>query len=57
MYSVITLESAALDTTIKWPFWLHMLQLNAHQRSVPFENLTSLPVCSTFIWSVTKHNV
>jgi hypothetical protein len=27
---------------IQWSFWLQMLQLNMHQRSVLFENLTSL---------------
>ena len=42
---------------IKWPFCLQMLQLNAHQQSVLFENLTSLPFCSTFIQTVTQHNL
>ena len=42
---------------INWPFWLQMLQLNTQQQSVLFENLTSLPFCSTFIQTVTKHNL
>jgi len=41
----------------KRPFWLQMLQLNAHQQSAPYENLTSLPFCSTFIWTVIKHKL
>ena len=36
---------------------LQLLQLNVHQQSVLFENLTSLPICSTFIQTVTKHNL
>ena len=31
-----------------------MLQLNTHQQSVLFKNLTSLPFCSTFIGTVTN---
>ena len=37
VYAVIALETTGLDTPIKWPFWLQMLQLNAHQKSVPFK--------------------
>jgi hypothetical protein len=55
VYVVITLETAALDTP--WPFWLQMLQLNAHQWSVLFENLKSLPFCSTSIRTVAEHNL
>jgi len=45
-----------MDTLNKWLLWLLMLQLNVHQKSVLFENLASLPFCSTFIRTVTKHN-
>ena len=55
VYVVINLETAALDTT--WPFWLQILQLNAHQRSVLFENLWSLPFYSTSTRTVTEHNL
>ena len=46
---IITLENAALDTPNKVAFWLQILQLNVHQKSVLFENLRSLTFCSTFI--------
>jgi len=42
VYALIALETAGLDTPIKWPFWLQMLQLKVHQQSVLIENLTSL---------------
>jgi hypothetical protein len=34
-----------------------MLQLNAHQQSVHFENPTPFPFCGTFIQTVTKYNL
>jgi hypothetical protein len=34
-----------------------MLQLNAHQQSILFQNLTPLPFCGTFIRTVTMHNL
>ena len=57
VYALITLETVALDTLNKCLLWLQMLQLNVHQQSVLFENLASLPFCSTFIRTVTKHNL
>ena len=57
VYAIITLETAALDTPNKVVVWLHMLQLNAHQQSVLFENIASLPLCSSFIQTVSKHNM
>jgi len=47
--AIIPLRTAALDTPNEVAIWLQMLHLNAHQQSVLFENLTSLPFCSTFI--------
>ena len=46
--AIITLETVALIHLIKWLFWLQMLQLNAHQQSVLFENLTSFPFLQHF---------
>ena len=57
VYAVKTLEPAALDIPNKVAILFKMLQLNAHQLSVLFENLISLPFCSTFIRTVTKHNL
>ena len=57
VYAVITLETAALETPKKWPILLEMLQLNAQQKSLLFENLTSLQFCTTVIRTVTKYNL
>jgi hypothetical protein len=57
VYAIITLRTAALDTANEVGVWLQMLQLNAHQQTVLFENLTSLPFCSAFIRTVTAHNL
>jgi len=48
VYVVITCKLLLWIHPIKWPFWLQILQLNAHQQSVFFENLISLPFCTTF---------
>jgi len=43
----------------KWPFWLEMFQLNAHQQSVLSENLTkspSLKYCHTNCYLKTLSN-
>jgi hypothetical protein len=47
VYAVMTLETAALDTSNKWPFWLQMLQPNSRQQYVHFENMTWLQFCGT----------
>jgi hypothetical protein len=57
MYVVITLENAAHDTPNKVAVLDTYAQLNAHQKSVLFENLTSLKFCSTFIRTVIKHSL
>jgi hypothetical protein len=57
VYGVITLETATPETPNKVVVWLQMLQLTAYRQSVCFEYLTSLPFCSTFIRTVTKHNL
>ena len=57
MYVIITLETAALDTPNKVAVLLQMLQLNMHQQYDLFENLRSLPFCSTLTQTVTKHNL
>ena len=54
VYVIIT---AALIHLINWPFSLQMLQLNVYQQFDHFENLVSLPFFSTFIQTVTKHNL
>ena len=41
----------------EWPFRLQSLQLNVHQQSILSENVTSLPLCNTFIQTVSKHNL
>jgi len=55
VYVVTTFGTAALDSEVA--VWLETLQLNAHQQSVNFENLTSLLFCSTFIQTATKYNL
>jgi hypothetical protein len=57
VYAFKTLETATLDTPIKVAILFKMLQLNLHQLTVLFENLTSLPFCSIFLRTVTKHNL
>jgi hypothetical protein len=53
VYAVnITSETVALDT----PNNVAVFQLNAHQRSVLFENRTSPSISNYFKWSVTEHN-
>jgi hypothetical protein len=42
VYANITLETVALDTPINVAFSSQMLQLNAHQQTVFFQNITSL---------------
>jgi len=39
---------------MKWPFWLETLQLNAHQQSALFANLTILPFCSASMRTLTN---
>jgi hypothetical protein len=41
---------------IMWQFLSQMLQLNVHQRSVLFQNWTTLPVSTSFTWTVMWHN-
>jgi hypothetical protein len=41
---------------IIWQFLSQMLQLNAYQRSVLFQNRKSLPFFDSFTRSVTQHN-
>ena len=52
VYAVTTLGLLLWIQLMKWPFWLQMLQLNVHQQSVLFKNLTSLPFCSISIRTV-----
>jgi hypothetical protein len=59
MYADITLESVALDTPYNLTvffFLSQMLQLNAFQRSVLFQNGTSLLFSDSFTRTVTLHN-
>jgi hypothetical protein len=56
-YAVITLETAALDTSNEWPFWIQIPQLNGHQQYVRFENITWLRFSGTLIRTVTKHSL
>ena len=49
--------TAALNTSNEVAVWLQMLHPKAHQQSLLFENLTSIPFCSTSIRSITKHNL
>jgi hypothetical protein len=55
VYAYITLETVALDTPKIWQFLQQMIHLNAHQRSVLFQNWTSLPFSDSLTWVVTQH--
>jgi len=56
-YACITLEIGALDTPNKVALMVGDAQPNAHQQFVFFENETSLLFCSTFVRTITKHNL
>ena len=56
VYAVMTLETSALDTPNKWPFWLQMLQLNLHQQYARFENMTWLRFCDTSIRTLGSYD-
>jgi hypothetical protein len=56
VYVDITLETAALDILNNVAVLSQMLQLNAHQPSVLFQNRTSLPFYYSFTRPLTQHN-
>jgi hypothetical protein len=57
-HAIITLDTAALDTPNKVAVLVtDAPAINAQQQSALFENLSSLPFCSTFIRNVTKHSL
>jgi hypothetical protein len=57
VYADITLETvAALDIPKNVQFLSQMLQLNAHQRSVLFQNRISLPFSNSFARTIIRHN-
>jgi hypothetical protein len=52
MYADITLETVALDTLNNVAVLSYMLQLNAHQQSVLFQNWMNLPFYDSFTQTV-----
>jgi hypothetical protein len=48
VYADITVETVALDAPNNVTVLSQMLQLNTHQRSVLFQNRTSLPFSDSF---------
>jgi hypothetical protein len=56
VYVDITLETVALGTPNNVAVFSQMLQLNAHQRSVLYQNWTCLPFSGSFTWTATQHN-
>jgi hypothetical protein len=56
VYADITLETVALDAPNDEAVLSQMLQLNAQQRSVLFQNRTSLSFSDCFTRTVTQHN-
>jgi hypothetical protein len=56
VYADITSETVALGTLNYVTFLSEMLKLNAHQRSVLFQNRISLSFSDSFTRTVTQHN-
>jgi hypothetical protein len=56
VYADITLETIALDTPNKVAVLSQIRQLNTQQRSVLFQNRTSLPFSNYFTQTVTQNN-
>jgi hypothetical protein len=56
VYADITLETVSLDTPNNVAVLSQMLQLNANQRCLLFENRTTLPFYNIFTQTVTQHN-
>ena len=56
VYAVITLDTATQDTPNKVAILVTDASAKCTPTVCPLWKLTSFPFCSTFIWTVTKHN-